>query len=130
MFAATKSASIQWTPTTIFVATAVAYSSGTGAVTTYTWDDLYNLGVSALGVVNTGSPSPRTVTLNEYVFTIYADGSSTNQGTLTTTSSTIQVIGTGTLIPYDSPPSSGTITYAQVLNRTRGWFIDGISIAS
>jgi hypothetical protein len=132
MFAAGKSAEqIVWAPIGVGTihAWATGYTSSSGAVQTYTWEALYSDIESRLATINAGGTAPRTVTTTYVDFQIYPDGSVDNKGTLYTFSRTVTIRGTGTIAALDSPPSSGTITYAQILNRARGWYIDGVEEA-
>jgi hypothetical protein len=132
MFAASKGAEqIVWAPIAVgrIHAWATGYSTSSGAVQNYTWDALYSDIQSRLAAINAGGTGPRTVTTTYVDFSIYADGSVNNKGTISIFSRTVTIRGTGSIASIGSPPTSGTITYAQVLNNTRGWYIDGVEEA-
>ena len=93
---------------------------------TYDWSTLYNDLAGQLATINAGAPGPRTITVYTTGFEIHSGGSSTNLGYLFQFTRTFTVRGTGAIGTTGSPPSSGTITYAQILNNTRGWNITGL----
>lgn len=109
---------------------ATGYSFGSGGSSSVDWGTLYSQIQSHQSTVNAGGSGERTLNIPSYSFEIYATGSSTNLGVIYTSSFNATIRGTGSITSIGSPPSSGTITYTQVLNNTRGYYLSGLEIYS
>jgi hypothetical protein len=107
---------------------AIGYASGSGGSVSITWGDLYSQIQSHQSTVNAGGSGERSLYIPTYLFQIFVTGSSTNLGIVTTFSNYETIRGTASIVSENSPPSSGTITYAQVLNNSRGYGLSGLEV--
>lgn len=99
------------------------YDQTGGSATTVTWGQLYNNVVSYLSIANAGGSSSRTLNMPSYSVQIYPS----NNVDIYNFSTPLTIRGTASIASIGSPPSSGTITYAQVgLYVTKGWYLDGL----
>jgi hypothetical protein len=109
---------------------ATSYDFGSGGSTSIDWSTLYSQILSHQSTVNAGGSGERTVSVPTYNFQILLSGQFNNLGDVYTFSSSTLIRGTGSIASIGSPPGSGTITYAQILNNTRGYYLSGLEYFS